>query len=310
MIKQSKSIPDNSIDNLFVEIRKIEYQPIHYHPEMEVILVLEGSPTITINGDQNTYKTRDIIVISPHDTHSIYSQNESSELLILYIDPIFFSGYFPNMKNIRFTANKLKSANDDMFTYTFMTLARAYINKEKYYQINCASYVNILIFDILNGCSYYEQSVNQPFIISSENKRLSLIIEYIQVNYFKKIKLEHLAETLELSPTYLSHFIKQNLKRSFSDFLNYVRYVNAKRMIHEMNYSLVDISVIVGFSDYRYMTKAFKTHLDMTPKEYREHLILKPKANFSEDINSLESHKEMLNTMDEFMEEHQFKKYY
>lgn len=310
MFKENRNINDSSLDNFHVEILDLEYQPIHYQKEIEIILVMEGSPIITINGQQKTYKPKDILVISPFDTHSIYSQKAVSRLLILYLDPNFSKGYFPKMQNVRFTDNKLETPNNHLFIYTFMELAKSYINKNEYYQLNSAGFINIMLFYILTECAYYEDSEDKPYLISTENKRMSFISEYIQANSFKKIKLEDLANELDLSPTYLSHFIKKHLNRTFSDYISYVRYVNAKSMIHEMNYSLNDISAIVGFSDYRYMNKAFKNQLGMTPNEYRQKLIYQPLINFNENNNTPKAHKEMIRTMDGFMTKHGLEAHY
>lgn len=306
---QFQNIPDESTDHFHMAIEQVEYQALHYHSEVEVILVLSGSPTVTINGEQQNYKKKDVLVISPHDTHAIYSEIKPSILLKLYINPIFFNGYFPKMKNIRFTVNKLKSRNHELFLMTIIGLAKMFIEKDKYYQINSASFINILLFDILNGCAYYEESDERPFEISSENKRMSSIIEYVQKNYYKKIKLDDLPQDLTLSPTYLSHFIKKNLNRTFSDFLTYVRYANAKLMIHEMNYTLGDISVIVGFSDYRYMNQAFKNNLGMTPKEYREKIILKPTFSYDNEKRDLKTDQEMLEVLASFQEKHNLREF-
>ena len=257
--------------NLNILIKKTPYQTMHFHPEIEIILVLQGSPTIIINGTHETYKKDDVIIISAHDSHSIISENENTMLLVLHINPLFFFGYYDHMKDIRFITNLLVTDKKDIFIYTFLTLAKQFLIKEKYYQIACASFINIMIGEILNGCSYYE-SANSDIIISKEQERVSHIIQYIQSNYYKKISLKNLAEEFNLSTAYLSRFIKNNINQSFSSLLNYIRYINARQLIHEGKYFLVDISVIVGFSDYKYMTRIFRHHLGLSPKEYRDNI--------------------------------------
>lgn len=290
-----------AIQNLHVEIQMIEYQAIHYHPEMEIILVLKGEPTFTINGAQQKYQPQDIIVINPHDSHAIISNIEPSTLLILYLNPEFFKGYFPQMNSLRLISNKLISQNKELFLYTFLSLAKTYAKKEPFYQISCASYLNIMMHDILLGFKIYEANPDDYSIKSINDERILNIIRYIQTHYSEKISIQELAEELNLSVSYLSYFIKKNLNQSFTQFLTYIRYVNAKRMIHEKEFTLVEISEMTGFSDYRYMNQAFQKFLNKTPNEYKNSILQKPPSNTKEKVNIRSTKEEMLETIDLFM---------
>ena len=84
-----------------------------------------------------------------------------------------------------------------------------------------------------------------------------------------KPSLSELSEKEGLSQSYLSHFILDNLGYSFQDYVTIVRLDHAKTLIqHGKRFS--DASVESGFSDPRYMTKAFLKHMGCTPAQFQK----------------------------------------
>jgi AraC-like DNA-binding protein len=97
-------------------------------------------------------------------------------------------------------------------------------------------------------------------------KRVS---EYIEANYQDQIRLSDIAEQENLTVTHLSHLISEQFGVSFQDYLKHKRLENAVRLIHTGR-TLSEISEYCGFSELKYMTKAFKETFHMTPAEYRK----------------------------------------
>jgi AraC-like DNA-binding protein len=66
------------------------------------------------------------------------------------------------------------------------------------------------------------------------------------------------------------HFIKDNLGMSFQQYLNKVRIKNAEHMIAGTDKSNLDICIACGFSDDRYLRKAFVAEYGCTPAQYKK----------------------------------------
>ena len=65
----------------------------------------------------------------------------------------------------------------------------------------------------------------------------------------------------------LSHFIRDNLNQSFQEYVTSVRFRHAIRLLNSCK-SLIDVCLETGFSNTRYLTKAFIKYQGVTPKEY------------------------------------------
>ena len=276
MYLEVETIQHPQINNMNITVMDISYRAPHLHPEIELILVLKGRPSFNIDGTLTPFAEKSIVLINANELHEIISEDKPSTLLNLHILPEYFEGYFPQMKFIRFQENKLMSKNDYLFIYTFCKLLKTYLSQDPYYQIQCASLINIMLYDILESCAYYEMYEDKLKTTTKRSQQLSDIIRYIEEHYAERITLSDLADYLNLSASYLSHFIQDNLHRSFSEFLTYTRYLNAKSLLMKGEMSLTDICYNCGFSSYRYMNNAFKKYSDCTPKEFKQKMSSNP----------------------------------
>ncbi len=302
MYAEIETIQHPQIKNMNLTVADVQYRAPHLHGELEVILVLKGSPTFNINGTAKTFSEQEIILINAHDLHEIISEAQPSTLLSLHILPQYFEGYFPQMTFIKFQDTTLTSQNRKLFIYTFCKLLKTYLSQDPYYQLQCAGLINIMVYDILQSCDYYEIYEDNLRLTAKRSRQLSEIIHYIEEHYAERLTLADLAAHMKLSPSYLSHFILKNLHRSFSDFLTYIRYLNAKALLMKNELSLIDICYSCGFSDYRYMNSAFKKYTSCTPKEFKTKCQSNTLPQNKKGAVKLYSPQEMLNTVTEFME--------
>ena len=259
-----------SIDNMKIFVVDIEYRTSHIHPEIEVLFVLKGNPTFIINDERFEFHQRDIIIINSNENHEIISNNEASTFLVLNISTKYFEGYFSQINEITFKGHCTYNTEHNLLIYTFLNLARLYIEKSDFYKIRCASMVNIMFGYLLDNYSKYDEVYNEKSQESCQNKlRLRRVINYIEKNYYNKISLKDIAEQEGVSIYFLSRFIHKYLELSFQDYLTLVRFNHAREFILTTDMKLGDICYECGFSDYRYMNQAFKKYCDCTPKEFK-----------------------------------------
>lgn len=304
-----ENIQHSQIKNMSLAICDVQYRSAHLHPELEVLMVLKGSPTLNINGNTSAFSEKDVILINANELHEIISDPEPSTILSLHILPQYFEGYFPQMASIKFEENFLISKDKKLFIYTFCKLLKTYLLQEPYYQLQCAGLINIMVYDILQSCHYHQVYDDKLRQATRRSRLLSDVISYVEEHYAERITLSGLSEHLSLSTSYLSHFILDNLHHSFSEFLTYTRYLNAKALLMNSDLSLTDICYRCGFSDYRYMNKAFKKYSSCTPREFK----LKAKSNTlpssKKGIAKKYSQEEMMDCLMAFLKDNQLDEY-
>lgn len=260
---------------------------MHYHDEMEVLLILRGTAKCKIHNVLYTLKKGDVLIIDTKDMHRIYDTSKDVLMLDMYIDLQFYTDLYPNIDYMIFACedyskNSTLKYQDlqkrvSVLKHHIAKTALVYINEpdNKTLQMDC---LNDLIFTLVNQFQGFFIEDNK-FKADRANpsdidlNRLYQIIKYIYLNYDKKITLEDLAEIVYLNPYYISHLIKNTSGLSFQNFLNYVRLEYAEKLLYENHLTLTQISESCGFSSLSYFNKCFRIWYDMTPAEYRKKLV-------------------------------------
>ena len=102
-----------------------------------------------------------------------------------------------------------------------------------------------------------------------QNLLILRAIEYIERNYPSKLTLKDASNALYISPNYLSELFKRTVGQNFSDYLNDVRMERSRLYLADVSRKIGDVSELVGFSDARYFSSAFRKKYGMTPLDYR-----------------------------------------
>ncbi len=104
-----------------------------------------------------------------------------------------------------------------------------------------------------------------------ENSRMIRdAMNYISTNFASPLTLQDVADELHLNPSYFSRVFKQSFGFTFKEYLTHVRIEEAKRLLGNTDYSLLDIAVAVGFDNQSYFTSVFKKYTGVTPGQYRK----------------------------------------
>lgn len=105
---------------------------------------------------------------------------------------------------------------------------------------------------------------------SSSSKAVQQAIEYIKANFRRKITIDEVAKACYLSPSHLSTIFKQELGCTILEFVTKVRIEEAKVLLRDPKYNVIEAAYSLGFKDPGYFTKVFKRSEGITPSEYRE----------------------------------------
>lgn len=98
---------------------------------------------------------------------------------------------------------------------------------------------------------------------------VSQIKKFISNNYFKNLTLEDIAESVFLSPYYISRVFKEDQGITIMDYATKVRLEEAKKLLHNPRYNIDDIAEKVGYNDPSYFSKVFRRKEGMSPSQFR-----------------------------------------
>lgn len=101
------------------------------------------------------------------------------------------------------------------------------------------------------------------------SKPVTICIDYVFNHLHEKITVSQLAETVNLTESYLSTLFKKELGITITDYILTKRMEAAKNMLKFSEYSYVEVASILAFSSQSHFIRTFKKFSGYTPKEYR-----------------------------------------
>ncbi len=106
------------------------------------------------------------------------------------------------------------------------------------------------------------------------NRVVSQLITMLQHRYSDQdLNLNAVAESLEITPNYLSALFKRQMGQNFSDYLEQLRMNKACQLLRDTSYKIYEVAEAVGYGDARHFAKVFKSITGQTPKDYRNRRI-------------------------------------
>ena len=112
-----------------------------------------------------------------------------------------------------------------------------------------------------------------------DGNTLRTIVHYCANNFTQNLSLAQLEEDLHISKHYISHLFGDKLNIGFNDYINSLRITYAARLLRETNDPIIDVSENSGFNSLRTFNRAFKKHMGISPRDYRNN---KNAARYSE----------------------------
>lgn len=149
-------------------------------------------------------------------------------------------------------------------------LSDAQGNRERYIWAQISSFETMQeIRDYLAGKTALLFENIEEF--ESNSRAIADVMKYIQKHYAAcELSNKTLAESVYLTPTYLSTLFKKETGKTIGEYLIEVRIEKSKELLKEPRVKLFEVARNVGYSDANYYAKAFKKQTGMTPSEFRE----------------------------------------
>lgn len=259
----------------------IDKYPIHFHDDMEVVYVLEGSISLRNGYYTYTLKQGDIFILNDREMHSFENTGEDNMVMMIQLDLSYFSRYYDNLKN-NFFVTDMEDDSDESLEVLRTILARIMmevLQKGYGYEHKVIESTHNLIACLMSDFQYFVME-DGKFKNESRNKgnkilagRLNRITDYMYDNYSRKLTLGEIADNEHLSIYYLSHIIKEATGLSFQDLLSYIRVEESEKLLLGTNKKIGAIAEETGFSAVRYYIKHFENWFGMHPLEYRKKYI-------------------------------------
>lgn len=105
---------------------------------------------------------------------------------------------------------------------------------------------------------------------TAKHGKVHEVAEYLTTHCETGESLEELAMRFFISKSYLSRIFREVTGFSVNEYRNLARVRKAKELLGSSDYSITEISGLLGFESVTYFERIFKKHGDETPSAYRK----------------------------------------
>ena len=194
MFQAELSMDDRSPLN--IRILSIEEYPLHYHADIELIFVLEGSLHLLLGSNDYRLKAGDIFACNGKEVHGMYGTAGENAVALVRVNNRIFSNYYPNLSRSCYRTNTV-DPNDERLPFLRRELIGLLLNYGEnlrhHEQINVAVVKKILGY-LESNFNYF--TIKNKVVCSDriENiqtaKRISRVILRMYESYFQKLTLD------------------------------------------------------------------------------------------------------------------------
>ncbi len=254
--------------------------PWHWHPEIELTLVMEGEIIYQANDSLYHLKAGEGLFCNTNVLHSGHGNGSADcSYLSVTFHPRLLYGYSSSVMQTKYMNHILKSPS----------LASIHLVSEKDWQrrilegiekirllnrehpVSEELKIQIVLLQIWQELYEHVEISETGFAENGrDTERIRRIMEYIQAHYAEKITLEELAEQIHLCRSESCRLFKRYMKESMFDYLLDYRIERSLELLRRPELDVTQIAGQTGFTSPGYFSKIFKRKMGCTPLEYRK----------------------------------------
>jgi AraC-like DNA-binding protein/mannose-6-phosphate isomerase-like protein (cupin superfamily) len=283
MLPNLEKVEANINHSFHINHLKTDYFPslLHFHPEMEILLVVQGTGIRYVGDSIERFTPGDLVIIGPNIPHEWCSDRNSntkeesvSEAIYIMFNTDILGNEFWNLPESKIILKIIQQSQRGikLTGETRNNVAELMKTIDTSYGFSRI----ILLLKILEmiAFSYEYQYLASPIIHNiindKDSERLNKVYKYVIDNMFQEITLKKVASIANLSKPAFCRYFKRRTNKSFLQFLNEIRIGQACRLLVNENYSIAEICYTCGFNNNSYFIRQFKKITGFTPFAYRK----------------------------------------
>ncbi|MAQ76587.1 MAG: hypothetical protein CL613_09680 [Aquimarina sp.] len=255
----------------------------HKHNYFEIIFVNSGRGYHTINGAKFPYKENNIFLLAPEDRHHFEIEYKSKFTYFKFTELLFSGGVdLPDRKNwLKRIEQLLHQPNlipgdvisheddRDIIWDIHNLVIEEFKNEKAYYQEIISNAISTILSIIVRNISTkYNTSKKE---ISYNNNKIDQILSHIRQHVYdnNKTKISFLADKFNMSQSSISTYFKRKTGESIHQYVTKYKMKLVEQRLQHTDLTIAEIAYQLGFTDESHLTKTFKKHFDVSPKQYR-----------------------------------------
>lgn len=252
------------------------YVPMHWHEEFELSYILEGSAEFICGTEKFKSRKGSIIITPPNVTHSIYPCNNCRQV---YDTLVFNSEIFGCSESDRYMQKCiLPLINGNLRIQNHITPEHCYYKEMQMTVENIFSCARgdtpqldmLMRSELIRLFWLLENDAEEVSPDNREGEIIRTALLYIQKHFKENIKIQQLADSVHLSPSYFMYRFRKSVGFSAAEYICHYRINYACKQIADTSRNISDIAFDSGYSNLSNFNRQFSRIMGCTPLEYKK----------------------------------------
>jgi AraC-like DNA-binding protein len=258
------------------------YNRWHYHPELELVHIEQGSGTQFVGDNIQNFQSGDLLLIGSNLPHywrcdEKYFQGDTklyAQATVLHFSETLFGDTFLNLPENQQIRDLLDRAKWGM------KLLGAENEKVKNLLQNLLDQKDgnsiISLLQILESLAKNDEVIqlsntfNEQEFDQYDTDRINQIYKYSLQNFQQKISIDEIAAVASISPHSFCRYFKSRTRKTYSQFLLEIRIGHACKLLRDGKMSVAQTCFESGFNNFANFNKYFKIHTGKSPLQYQK----------------------------------------
>lgn len=244
----------------------------HWHMDVELTYVIEGSIYVGVNNNRQLLKKGDLVVCSSGDIHHYESLGLTSKVILLVFKPEV-GGFPANMSEALHLSSPFILSEDinSKGLSDIKNILYSIMNEKEKREKHFDLFIKARIIEICGLLLRYQDTYD----LESKEKTITnlkvmqKVLSYIDDNYINDITLEEISKKFNIDIYNLSKKINAITGTSFRTYVNSMRVLKAETMILSTDKTLTEIAMECGFNSIRTFNRAYKKIKGCVPSSGR-----------------------------------------
>lgn len=253
--------PDVGVRFYYSKMDEPGLVPFHWHRSLEIIYVIHGELTFTLNHAMTQISDGQFIVVPSGAIHAV--SNTPNEAYVLQIPIDFIKNYWPDPENTTFNLDLTDSDYQKIADY-FPVLGDIYDTKIPGYPFIFQATILQMLFALFTT---FSAPVTTP---ETKKDHLKEVLGYINDHYAEQLPISELADMFSYNPNYLSRLFKQEIALSPVQYIYQVRLTHFYQDLLQTDEPVKELLTKNGLTNKRMAMQYFKTEYGTTPLQARK----------------------------------------
>lgn len=232
--------------------------PLHWHENIEMHFIFEGSATLRCGESVTVLKKGDFAIINSNELHEGLEGNCSYGCIIL--PPSFFDENYVIFQ---------RCINDEYVCGLVNKIFTSHRNNTPYSSLEIKGYTYLLIVYLIQNYTLENLSGDKYRNHFQKLAKINKAIKFINENYTDNLTTSFLAKMVHLSEGHFCHLFKEVTEKTAKEYILSLRIEKALELLDTTEMTITEICYCCGFSDPNYFTRMFKQITGKLPSKIR-----------------------------------------